>query len=170
MTDTQTTTSYRRIEPGHGACQTCNEVHELTDRHDQPAVVNKHGVRHKRWLLPVHGPRNNRCTGSRTEPRPWLEASGLPSWDDMTDTDRGAALMFVWKVKWEADYTYARENYPARYFDDPRLTDLDVRSACRHAKTVAGSWDEANDRLGEAEVNRLYDLALNHHERRAGAR
>ncbi|GGM27995.1 hypothetical protein GCM10011608_11060 [Micromonospora sonchi] len=169
MTDTQTVATYRAIEPGHGACQTCNEVHPLTNRHNQPAAVNRHGVRHKRWLLPVHGPRNNRCAGSHTEPKAWLDAAGLPSWDHLTDLDRGAALMFVWKVRQEGEYAYARDNYPARYRDHPLLAALDAREACRHASAVAGSWAEAIDRLGEAEVERLYDLALNYEREQRSA-
>jgi hypothetical protein len=126
----------------------------------QPAVVNKYGIRHKRFLLPIHGPRDNRCPGGHTEPKPWLESAGLPSWDDMTDLDRGAALMFVWKAKWEGSYMYARENYPARYVVHPTLRSLDDTEACHHASAVTGSWDEAKNRLGTDAVQRLYDLAL----------
>ncbi|MEV1315467.1 hypothetical protein AB0J14_05200 [Micromonospora arborensis] len=162
MTDTATQPAYRLIPLGSGACATCDEVHPLTDRHQQPAVRNRYGVTHKRYLLPVHGPRGNRCPGGHTEPKAWLAASGLPSWDDMTDLDRGAALMFVWKVSWEASYFYARENYPATYIDHPTLAALDVSEACRHARQVAGTWAEAGERLGDDEKQRLYDLALNH--------
>ncbi|MFG2046028.1 hypothetical protein ACGFIW_01190 [Micromonospora sp. NPDC048935] len=163
MTETGTTTqpTCRPIPLGSGACKTCDEVHPLTDRHDQPAVENRYGITHKRFLLPIHGPRGNRCLGGRMEPKPWLDASGLPSWDDMTDLDRGAALMFVWKAVREG-YGYARDNYPARYVDHPTLRALDVAEACRHARTVAGTWAEAHTRLGADEVQRLYDLALNH--------
>jgi hypothetical protein len=77
----------------------------------------------------------------------------------MTDADRGAALMFAWKVQREG-YMYARENYSARYLDSPDLTALDAFTACRHANLVAGTWREANERLGSAEVTRLYELAL----------
>lgn len=160
MTDT-TTAGYRPIGPFHGACTTCNEVHPLTDRHKQPAVRNKYGITHKRFLLPVHGTNGDRCPGSHTEPQPWLIATGLPTWDDMTDADRGAALMFAWKVQWERNYAYARENYPARYIDHPLLTALTESEACRHASAVAGTWDEAKGRLGADAVQRLYDLASN---------
>ncbi len=161
MTDTATQPTYRLIPFGSGACTVCDEVYPLTDRHQQPAVRNRYGVTHKRFLLPIHGPRANRCPGGHTEPQPWLEASGLPAWDDMTDLDRGAALMFVWKAVREG-YGYARENYPARYVDHPVLIGLDVSAACRHASQVAGTWAEVNARLGADEVDRLYDLALNH--------
>ena len=157
---TATTANYRHIPLGSGACATCNEVHPLTDRHAQPAVRNRHGIVHKRFLLAVHGPRNTRCPGSHTEPKPWLDAAGLPSWEEMTDLDRGSALMFVWKRQREG-YAYARDNYPARYVDHPVLSGLDVQEACRHASAVAGSWGEAKERLGVDELDRLYDLALN---------
>lgn len=161
MTDTATQPTHRPIPLGSGACATCNEVHPLTDRHQQPAVRNRYGITHKRFLLPIHGPRHNRCPGGHTEPQPWLDATGLPSWDDMTDLDRGAALMFVWKAQREG-YGYARDNYPAAYVDHPMLTGLDPSEACRHARQVAGTWAEAGERLGHDEKQRLYDLALNH--------
>lgn len=161
MTDTKTATTYRLIPLGSGACTVCDDVYPLTDRHQQPAVENRYGITHKRFLLPIHGPRTNRCPGGHTEPKAWLAASGLPAWDDMTDLDRGVALMFVWKAKREGS-GYARENYPARYVDHPVLTGLDVSEACRHARQVAGTWREAGERLGDDEKQRLYDLALNH--------
>ena len=151
---------YRRIESGHGACSICNEVFALTNRHGQPSFVNRYGVRQKAYLLPIHGPRDNRCNGGHQKPKPWLEASGLPSWDEMTDVDKGSALMFAWKVHWERDRMYAKENYPARYVNHPLLVALDTNEACRHATAVAGTWGEAQDRWGADEVQRLYDVAL----------
>lgn len=150
---------YRRIEHMTGACPVCDDVHGLTDRHDQPSFINKYGVRQKAFLLVKHGPRDDRCLGSWAEPVPWLEASGLPDWDAMSDLDRGAALLHVWKRSREGGI-YARENYPCRYLDDELLRSLDERVASRHAAVVAGSWDRVNDRVGSAEVARLYDLAL----------
>ena len=151
--------SYRHIKIGEGACGTCDEVHPLTDRHGQPSFVNRYGVRQRAWLVPVHGPRDNRCAGGHHKPKPWLEASGLPAWDALSDLDKGAALMHVWKRKREGAM-YAREHYPVRYSDHPALPTLDDREACRHASVVAGTWDEAKERLGEHELDRLYGLAL----------
>ena len=92
----------------------------------------------------------------------------LPTWDDMTDLDKGAALLHQHKREWEgADY--AVENYPARYFDHPALTALTPAEASDHAKAclypvwVAGAAkgaDDLADALGPAEYQRLYDLAL----------
>ncbi len=152
---------YRHIESLQGACPVCDEVHELTEHHGHPPYVNKYGVCTKGFRLKKHGPRDNRCAGSHELPVSWLEASGLPSWDQMSDLDRGAALMHVWKRKREGG-PYAVENYPVRYIESQLLRGLDLREACRHASVVCGSYDEACDRLTGAEVGRLYDLALNH--------
>lgn len=154
--------TYRQIPSGEGACTICDEVHPLTQNHKEPSYINKYGIRQKAYLMRVHGPRGNRCPGSHTKPKPWIEAVGLPDWDDMTDLDRGAALMFLWKCYWERSYAYARDNYPATYINDPRLLALDARDACRHASAVAGSHREAEERWGSAETQRLYDLALDH--------
>lgn len=96
------------------------------------------------------------------EPR---RVSDLPTWDEMCELDRGAALMHVWKRKWET-IRYAIEHYPAQYLADSRLAALDERLACWHARVVAGSWDEVCDRLGMDEVERLYYLALGEEETR----
>lgn len=152
---------YRHIESMHGACPVCGEVHPLTDNHDQPSFVNKYGVRQKAFLLVKHGPRDSRCAGSHELPLPWLEGSGLPSWDEMADLDKGAALMHVWKRKREGGM-YARENYPCRYLDSALLRSLDVRDACRHAQAVTSGWDSIKAEIGDGELDRLYDLALAH--------
>lgn len=168
MTTAEAIRTYRRIPFHHGACTVCDEVKPLTQHHKVPSVVNQYGVRHKPYLLPVHGPRNDRCPGGHTEPKAWLEATSLPTWEEMSDLDRGAALMFTWKVYRERDRIYARENYPARYVDHPLLTALDLDDqqdrgdACRHATAVCGTWVEARDRWGADEVQRMYDLTLNH--------
>jgi hypothetical protein len=159
-----TTTAYREIPFGHGLCGTCDQVVPLSPgkawgRVQYPAVMY------------VHGPRSARCAGSRQPPVPWVQATGLPGWDAMSDLDRGAALMFAWKVQREG-YVYARENYPARYHDHTDLVALsaeDPASACRHARAVCGSWADVNDRLGVSEVARLYDVALAADRALAGA-
>ena len=51
--------------------------------------------------------------------------SELPTWAQMSDLDKGAALLHLHKREWEgADY--AEENYPARYFEHPALTSLNA--------------------------------------------
>ena len=86
------------------------------------------------------------------------ETPVLPTWDEMTDLDKGAALLHLHKRDWEgADY--AAENYPARYFDHPALVALGPREACRHAVSVEGAAERAGC-TGGAEYQRLYDLAL----------
>lgn len=85
--------------------------------------------------------------------------SDLPQWDDMTDLDKGAALMHAWKVDCEG-VDYATSDYPCEYFDDARLCALHEADASRHARLVAGSWDEVGDRIGWDEVERLYETAV----------
>jgi hypothetical protein len=82
----------------------------------------------------------------------------LPTWAEMSDLDKGAALLHLHKRNWEGD-EYAVDNYPARYFDHPALTALSEREACRHAVSVEddAEWSGA---LRGAEYERLYTLAL----------
>jgi hypothetical protein len=83
----------------------------------------------------------------------------LPTWDEMSDLDKGAALLHDHKRESEgADY--AVENYPCSYIEDPRLTALDGEDASEHAAEVCG--DDVFERLGAGEYRRLYDLALDH--------
>jgi hypothetical protein len=88
------------------------------------------------------------------------ETTTLPTWDDMSELDRGAALMHVWKRDWEGSASYAVENYPCEYIEDETLIALDPIEACRHAVAVADNWSKINDRIGEDEVERLYNRAL----------
>lgn len=83
--------------------------------------------------------------------------AALPGWNDMSDLDKGAALMHLAKRENEGG-AYAVENYPARFIDDPRLTALDDEDACDHA---AKFEDLVEDMDGD-EHERLYNLALNH--------
>jgi hypothetical protein len=82
----------------------------------------------------------------------------LPAWAQMTDLDRGAALLHLHKREWEGD-DYAESDYPCRYFDNPALTALTPLQACRHAVSVEQDADRAGA-LGPPEYDRLYDLAL----------
>lgn len=81
--------------------------------------------------------------------------STLPTWDEMTDLDKGAALLHAWKRDWEG-VSYAIENYPAEYIEDPSLMGLDEKAACRHAAAVTAGWQDWDF----DEVQRLYDAAL----------
>ncbi|WP_033338890.1 hypothetical protein [Catenuloplanes japonicus] len=85
----------------------------------------------------------------------------LPRWNDLSDLDKGAALMHLAKCENEGR-AYAAEHYPAEFIDDPRLTALDPDDACDHAL----SMEDDRDRLDDDELVRLYDLAL-HHKRDA---
>lgn len=81
----------------------------------------------------------------------------LPTWSEMSDLDKGAALLHLHKREYEGA-AYAVEHYPAEYFNDPRLTGLDRQAASQHA---AGFAEDA-DRLADGEYDRLYNLALDY--------
>jgi hypothetical protein len=84
----------------------------------------------------------------------------LPTWDQMSDLDKGAALLHMLKRDWEgADY--AVEHYPCQYIEDPALLALSERDACRHAKRVCVSGTAIRDRLRVNERHRLCRLVLN---------
>lgn len=89
-----------------------------------------------------------------------VQHPSLPGWDEMTDLDKGAALLHLHKRGWEgADY--AVENYPARYFDHPVLVALPPEESSAHAASLAAdSYDFEVPGLHPDEADRLYDLAL----------
>lgn len=157
---TTTERIYRDIPLLHQACTVCDEV------------VPSMSARRLRTTPPIrlHGPRGNRCAGSHEVGKPWIEATHLPQWGELSDVDKGSALMFVWKCWWERSYRYAHDNYPATYIEHPMLLDLPVTERCRHATAVAldgldryafrSSYHATLHRLGEDEFKRLYDLAL----------
>lgn len=134
----------RTVPRRHLACPECDEIVAL--------AISKPGA-----PLRVHGPRNARCPGGGGPGRSWLESTGLPSWSEMTDVDRGCALLFRWKVEWERSYIYARDNYPAVYRDSPVLRALDRFDSCRHATAVVR---ESGLTSRDEEWQRLYDLAM----------
>jgi hypothetical protein len=86
----------------------------------------------------------------------------MPGWGEMTDLDKGAALLHLWKRDREGT-EYATENYRAEYFDHPAL---DREGASSHA----ASLEDAADALTPAEWSRLYDLALDADDARSAAR
>jgi hypothetical protein len=82
-------------------------------------------------------------------------SSTLPTWDEMSDLDKGCAAMHLWKREREGA-AYAVEHYPARFLDDERLKALDSVAASRHAASVRAQASA----LSAEEWGRLYDLAL----------
>lgn len=128
MTTTERT--YREVPPDHQACTVCDEIVKNL------APPNRSGVFFLK--IRVHGPRGNRCPGSKQSGKAWAEAAHLPLWDELSDVDKGAALMFVWKAHWENSFAYARDNYPATYRDHPTLVGLDRGLRCRHAVSMVG--------------------------------
>lgn len=137
----------RDIPPDHAVCPVCDRTIRVATtkaRGDQPTPIRSHTAR---------------CPGSGHPGKSWTEAQGLPDWADMSDLDRGCALLFLWACHGECSDAYAREHYPCRYRDDPRLVELTPDDACRHAGGF-GWYSVVRDRIGNAETKRLYDLAL----------
>lgn len=83
----------------------------------------------------------------------------IPTWDEMSDVDKGAALLHMAKLDSEGD-DYAIEEYPCRYLENPALVALSPTEACAHAVAHYAGYEEAGEALGWDEVARLYDLAL----------
>ncbi|MFD8564663.1 hypothetical protein ACFV1N_45995 [Streptosporangium canum] len=79
----------------------------------------------------------------------------LPGWDDMSDLDKGAIVVAMWRAKW----WMLPSLRAARFLDDPVLVALDENSAARHMQKIVGSFDELRNRIGEAEMCRLERLA-----------
>lgn len=85
--------------------------------------------------------------------------STLPTWDEMTDHDRGAALAYAWQCR-HRGVPHAQMHAPCRYIDSPLLVDLDPVAAGGHALAVCGPIETLLMRLGKPEYDRLYNLAL----------
>lgn len=86
-------------------------------------------------------------------------SNGLPTWDEMSDVDKGATLLHLWKRRREGA-AYAVENYPVKYLDHPALVALGDEDACKHAQKVTGGDSAISQRIGREEYVRLYELAL----------
>lgn len=85
--------------------------------------------------------------------------SSLPTWAEMSDSDKAAAMQHVRKRETEGR-SYAVEHYPCEYVDHPALTVLDEADACDHAKQVVGTTRSMFVRLGAVEYARLMDLEV----------
>ncbi len=96
-----------------------------------------------------------------------MTTTTLPAWIHLSDVDKGAVLLHLHKREWEGAQ-YAIEEYPARFFDHPALTDLERREACAFAVSMRAF---ANI-LDQTERTRLYELACDEPARRClwGAR
>lgn len=62
--------------------------------------------------------------------------ANLPTWAELSDADKGAALMFLHKVDVEG-YDYASENYAVCFVEHPVLTALTEDDACAYVR----DWD-----------------------------
>jgi hypothetical protein len=91
----------------------------------------------------------------------------LPAWTELSDRDKGEALMHAWKVGQEGR-EYARENYSATFRDHPVLRQLTSDDACDYVDSLGiDLTDSAAVLIGAdesslpwTEYQRLHDLAL----------
>lgn len=121
-------------DDGDRYCITCYRCPDTTDTYDDLFDAGRAAAHH---VDAEHGP------------------GSLPVWQNMSDLDKGCALMHMWKRESEGA-EYAVENYPCRYLDHPALRYLDGDDASDHAASFA---DDAAA-LSEGESERLYELAL----------
>lgn len=89
----------------------------------------------------------------------------LPTWDEMTDLDKGAAISYLYRCDL-IGIKAAAANYAAEYFDDPRLVALGATpEASAHALVIA---ERAFEDL--AECARLHTVAIDADAARSRAR
>lgn len=94
--------------------------------------------------------------------------SDLPTWEQMSDLDRGAALLHVHTREYQGSL-YAEEHAPAEFFTDRALVALTMQAGSDHAVALCGSWPAMVDRIGDTEAWRLVDLADAARQRRIRA-
>lgn len=86
---------------------------------------------------------------------------GLPEWDDLSELDKGIALVHAGKALHEGA-AYATECYAPNY-EHPALADLTAESRSEHARQtvgeVFGDAPDAERELGTVEYERLCGLA-----------
>lgn len=128
---------------------------EITDEMVNAAVYG--GNTHERLAVLLNLPAVRQLVAEATKREHAAMMAALPSWDDLSDLDKGAALMFLAKVENEC-YEYAVENYPVKYIEDPRLTALSVLDACAYTE----KFEDLIEDMDGGEHERLYNLALNH--------
>jgi hypothetical protein len=89
----------------------------------------------------------------------------LPGWDEMSDADKGAAMLHLRRRDWWGD-AVAIEAHPCRYFDHPALVALSPAAASEHANGFAeDQWEDLDD----AEFERLIRLGRAAEEARVSA-
>ena len=85
-------------------------------------------------------------------------AKSVPSWDDLTDHDKGAVIVYL-RMREDEGRSYADENYPVCFRDNETLKSLSQHAANRYALLVIGTLSHIEKTLGLQETYRLYDLA-----------
>lgn len=80
----------------------------------------------------------------------------LPTWDEMSDLDKGSALLHVYRSTWSRQ---TRKIMNCKYTDDPALVALNEKERSRHAHHVTGGIQRITSRLGNRETSRLMKIA-----------
>ncbi|MEU8310458.1 hypothetical protein AB0C84_43530 [Actinomadura sp. NPDC048955] len=78
----------------------------------------------------------------------------LPGWDEMSDYDRGWALLHVYERD-KRGTQHALTYSAPRFADDPRLSSLSAEAASAHATKIVSTTDEIIETIGEDEYDRL---------------
>lgn len=82
--------------------------------------------------------------------------SDLPKWADLTDADKGAALLHDY-YRGVHGGKEAVDSFPVRYADHTALLALDGDDACGHAADVVREWKDS-DGWTDREDKRLFAL------------
>lgn len=83
---------------------------------------------------------------------------GLPTWDEMGDMDKGAALLHVYRSTWSRN---ARKTLYCKYTQDERLVALSEKERSKHAHFVTGGHARAQSAIPPLEYRRLCKIAGN---------
>lgn len=94
-------------------------------------------------------------------------AAKLPTWDEMSDLDKGIALRYLHRTSpplkghrgahW--NYRHWRKTMVCRFHDDPRLVDLDPKAAARFARKATGGHRKIVASLTPLAYGKLFMLA-----------
>lgn len=131
----------REFEPGRGLCRVC--------RRDVAVYVPERGE--TLGVVREHYHRGAACAGGRELEVGWAQARKVPTWERMSDKDRGVALSHVLECTTPRQPQQAW-THPEHTYTGPGLSRLDVWQVCAHAWDQTGGWQRALDRWGDEQV------------------
>lgn len=131
----------REFEPGRGLCRTCgrNVAVRAPKRGQVLGVVRDH----------YH--RGVPCEGAGQLEVGWVQARKLPTWEVMSDRDRGVALAHVMACTTPRHPQQADE-HPEHAYTGPGLARLDEWQVCAHAWDQTQGWNRALRTWGAEQV------------------